>query len=492
MTFPTPSTATRSGVYSVTAGAVPVFVETFEDVHYAHFAFRGKCEVTVSVKPSIGHANLKFVHRYSISPKRYGVMPSVELNRLTFTLAEPRKLVIQVNEYERLFIFADPIEKTPPKPGGKGVVNVLDFVSENEGRELQTRNIQSAIEATPARGTLYFPPGIYLTGTIALKSDMTLYLAGGALVKGSTDGADYPVNEKFWHWARQSLVQITAARNVRIAGYGTLDGSGAVLRAQQHGPHIIVVGDSRNITIENIIARDPAGQNTHPVNVERFTARNLKVLDNRDVLNADGIDLSSVRTGLVEDCFTYVADDAIVVKSYGKYESRDIVARRNVILTKKSALKVGTETEANITNVTFSDNEVIESDRGMSVYCEDGAVVRGVKYLDNRFESHWPDARQRLVDIYVWNRANGGGRIEDVLIKDCQADVRWPRPSTLIGYDEKNFISAVRFENYRYAGKVCRTLEDADVVIDVLPFWDVRRAHVHNVTFSGGQADDRD
>ena len=119
--FPVVPTAIRSGVYFVTAGSTPVFVEKFEDVHYAHFAFSGRCEITVSVKPSIGHANLKYINRYSISPRRYGVTPSVELNRLTFTLSQPRKLVIQVNEYERLFIFAETIEKNPPKPGGRGL-----------------------------------------------------------------------------------------------------------------------------------------------------------------------------------------------------------------------------------------------------------------------------------------------------------------------------------------------------------------------------------
>jgi hypothetical protein len=489
ITFPTPCTAEKSEIYTVTAGGEDVFVERFEDVHYAQFAFSRRCEVTVSVKPTVGHANLKFIHSYSISPKRYGVAAKVELNHVTFTLKEPRKLVIQINEYQRLVIFAEEIEKDAPKPGDGGVVNVLDFVSDNEGRQLQTGNIAAAVKATPAGGTLYFPPGVYVTGTISLKSEMTLYLAGGALVKGSTDGADYPVNEKFWHWANQSLVEATGAQNVRIAGYGTLDGSGTVLRARQEGGHILVAGDCKDFTIENVITRDPATQNTHPVNVEGFTARNVKVIDNRDVLNADGIDLSSVRGGLVEDCFTYAADDAIVVKSYGRYESRDILARRNVVLTKKSALKVGTETEADITNVTFIDNEVIESDRGMSVYVEDGSTIRNVEYLNNRFEYPWPDARQRLVDIYVWNRANGGGRIENVLIKDCEADVRWPRPSTIIGYDEKNSVSGVHFENFRLAGKLCETLREADLLIDVLPFWDVRRPHVHDVEI--GASEDR-
>lgn len=486
LTFPAVPTTARSGIYSVSAGGNPVFVEHFEDVHYAHFAFSGRCEVTVSVKPTIGHRNLKYIHRYSISPKRCGIKPKVELNTLTFTLGRPTKLVIQVNEYERLFIFADPIDGKAPKPGVKGVVDVTKFVSDTEGRKLQTRNIQAAIEATPRGGTLYFPPGIYLTGTLKLKSDMTMYLAGGALVKGSPDGADYPENKGFWHWAQVALVEMTGVRNVRIAGYGTLDGNGTVLRAQQFWPHIIVPGDSRNVVIENIITRDPASQNTHTVNVDNFVARNMKIIDNRDVLNADGVDLSSVRGGLVEDCFIYVADDAIVVKSYGKHQSHDILARNNVILTKKSALKIGTETEADISDVSFVDNEVVESDRGMSVYCEDGSTVRDISYVNNRFEGFYYDARQRLIDIYVWNRANGGGNIKNVVIRDCEADVKWPRPSTIIGYDENNGVSGVHLENFRLAGKVCENLEDANMLIDVLPFWDVRRAHVRDVTFKAG------
>ena len=94
-TFPTPATAEKSKVYSVTANGTTVFVEHWKDLHYAHFTFKGKCEVVVSIEPSIGHRNLKFVHKYSISPRRYGVKAAVELNTLTFTIAEPRKLIIQ-------------------------------------------------------------------------------------------------------------------------------------------------------------------------------------------------------------------------------------------------------------------------------------------------------------------------------------------------------------------------------------------------------------
>jgi hypothetical protein len=107
--FPTPCTAERSEVYTVSAGGKEAFVERFYDVDYAHFAFSGECEVTVCIPPSIGHRNLHFIHDYSIRPARAAVHVRSEVNALTFRISEPKKLVIRINENRRLFVFADPI-----------------------------------------------------------------------------------------------------------------------------------------------------------------------------------------------------------------------------------------------------------------------------------------------------------------------------------------------------------------------------------------------
>lgn len=480
--FEAPATARSSEIYSVTAGGAAVFVEKWEDVHYAHFAFTGECEVTVGVKPSIGHRNLKFINTWSISPKRAGVRAASELNTLTFTLTQPRKLVIQVNEYERLFLFADSADSDAPSPGDDGVVDAADFVRGNTGGALETENIRAAVEAVGEGGTLYFGPGVYLSGTLTLKSDMTLYLAGGAVLKGSSDPADFPAEEQSGHWSNLAFLNIPDCRNVRVAGFGTIDANGAVIRALQHGPHLLVIRDSENVTVEDVFVRDPAAWNTHPINCDNVTLRNIKMLNNRDVLNTDGFDISSSRNVIVENCFAYTSDDAVVIKSYGDKQASDIIVRGNVLLPKKSALKVGTETEADITNVTFIDNDVIECDRGMSLYVEDGSRLANVSYINNRFESYYPDARRRLLDFYIWDR-NGGGRIENVLIKDCQADMKWPRSSTMIGLDGQNAIRGVRFENFRLAGKVCTSLEEADIFVEVYPYEDIRLPHVFDVTF---------
>src|ERR1039457_7084608 len=80
-----------------------------------------------------------------------------------------------------------------PTPRG-GRVSVRDYAAAGDGTKLDTRALQAAIDACAAAGggTVYFPPGSYLSGTLFLKSHITLHLDGGATLLGSTKLDDYP------------------------------------------------------------------------------------------------------------------------------------------------------------------------------------------------------------------------------------------------------------------------------------------------------------
>jgi hypothetical protein len=195
----------------------------------------------------------------------------------------------------------------------------------------------------------------------------------------------------------------------------------------------------------------------------------VKLLNDRDVSNTDGINPDSSRQILIEDVFFYCGDDAVAVKSTdreGVFQGvSDITVRDSIILTKKSALKIGTETHAReMKDILFIDNQVIECDRGMSIYVRDGAHVHGVRFIGNRFESGYLDYQQKLIDFEVRER-HGRGRISNVLILDCGTEERWQRPSSIIGLSPQHGISAVRFVDYRYAGRVCRSPLEADLKI---------------------------
>src|SRR6516165_8416532 len=62
--------------------------------------------------------------------------------------------------------------------------NVAKYGTKGNGREKDTAAVQSAIDTCSQRGggTVYFPPGKYLCGSLHLRSDIALYLDHGATI----------------------------------------------------------------------------------------------------------------------------------------------------------------------------------------------------------------------------------------------------------------------------------------------------------------------
>ena len=104
--------------------------------------------------------------------------------------------------------------------------NIRQFGAAGNGTSSDTAAINKAIEtcADAGGGTVYVPAGTYLTGTVELKSDVTLQVASGATLLGSTNLADYrsAVPGEEWY---DALVLAKDVHDVAIVGDGTIDGS---------------------------------------------------------------------------------------------------------------------------------------------------------------------------------------------------------------------------------------------------------------------------
>ena len=475
--FPNPLRAERSADFHVTAGGRDVFVETFKDVAIAHFSFLG--EISVSVRAT------RSIRKVDISPHAARIVATQTNDTLTFQLTQPRHVVVEIDG-RRLFIFADPIDAAAPKLGQKGVRSVLDFGVDRTGGELDTARLQQAIDEVAAvRGTLLVPPGVYLTGTLSLKSNLTLHLAAGALLLGSPNRDDYPVASGFQEsdkkndpanhtnqgegFSNSQLLAIENATNVRLAGHGVIDGRGSIVRDQGKPANLLRIRNSSHVTVEGVTLRNSAAWNTHILYSTHVTFRGVKVVNDRAVSNSDGIDPDSAQDVLIENCFLYAGDDAFAIKTTNNSRllrnAERITVRGCVILTKKSALKLGTETQAEAQrDIAFTDNDIVEADRAMSLYCSDGARFERIRFERNRVERFFPDRKQRAIEFWVRHR-NGmqAGSIRDVLIADTTIEVDFPNPSLIEGFNADHGVSGVRFVNYRVAGRVCRTAADARI-----------------------------
>jgi hypothetical protein len=461
--FPLTPKAVTSTRFQLEVDGQSVFVQKFKDFHYAHFPFPDGNAHQVKITARRAFKTME------LSPKAALVKTALDTEARTFQfeLTRASHRVVTMDGREHLFIFAD---KPVPKP--EKVTSVLDYGADPGGKTLSTQAIQTAIDKAEDGTAVIIPAGHFISGSLFIRSGVRLFLEAGALLQASGNPDDFePLQNAF--------IVIENAENVTLDGRGVIDGSGAYLRRLTGvSGRLLAIRDSRNISVEGLILRNSRAWHTHIIRSEHVTVRNVKVLNDRDVLNSDGINPDSSRHVLVEDTFFYCGDDAVAVKSTnrrGKFgDVYDITIRNNIMLTMKSALKVGTETHAaEMKDILFENNQVIESDRGMALYARDGTHMHDIRFIGNRFERPYPEYQQRLIDFRITER-HGLSRISSILIKDNMVDQRWTQPSRISGLAEGHGISGVLFDNLVYAGKQCLSAEDLN--LDAGP-------HATNITF---------
>src|SRR5450759_225284 len=225
--------ARPSVAYQVAVDGESVFVhnfltyDQFNWMDHAGFAMVGKVRVTVTNLVS----ERKLI-TCNVRPLAYGIQPKISGNTCSFDLDRPRYLVIFLNE-EPLFhssglmLFAEPPEKNPVKLGDPKVVNIMDYKVDNTGKTLETEKINQAISevsAKPGGGVLFFPAGIYLSGTVLVKSNVTVYVDAGAVIRGSIKSSDYPVVPSPAGGRQlRAFIVFNGAENAGLAGRGAID-----------------------------------------------------------------------------------------------------------------------------------------------------------------------------------------------------------------------------------------------------------------------------
>lgn len=471
--LPVEKTAIKSTVFAVTVEGKEVFTQQYKDIHYTNFDH--DLAVHIRIRSS------EPVTDWQVSPKADVLNEKQAGSTIELDLTKPGYHVITINKKHRLFILSDRILKDAPAPQRKGIVSIMEYGVDSTGQSFSTRAIQKALdESAAAKKILFFPPGLYKTGSLKLSSNANVFLAGGAMIKGSENREDYPsddgkkesdhVNDKEHftdngEWMTFSrLILIDNAKNVKIWGRGIIDGSGSVVRAQGKPANLIRIRNSKDVLIEGVVLRDPACWNTHILHSKNVTIRNIKMLNDRSVANTDGFDPDASKNVLIDNCFAYCSDDNIAIKTTNNgnllANIEDVTVSNCVFITKKSALKVGTETKgAAMRNIVFKNNYVVEADRGMVLYCNDGATFENIRFLNNYFENGYKSSNLKAIHFQIRNRS-GKGQIRNVLIKDCSIASTFSDVSEIVGLDADHTIDGIVFKNVTLAGKKLQSAQD--------------------------------
>ncbi len=223
--------------------------------------------------------------------------------------------------------------------------------------KLQTEAIQSALDACflAGGGKVIIPKGIFLTGGLRLRSNTTLYLETGAILRGSRDCNDYsaylddkiepieipterhPSNSvyPFSKW-NNGLIKVISAKNVSIIGEvgSYIDGVNcfdAEGEENYRGPHAINVFNSENLYFEGYTVVDSANWAHNIYNSKNITAKNLIVYGGHD-----GFDVRTCDNILIENCEFRTGDDCVA-----GFDNKDVVIRNCILDGACSALRFG-------------------------------------------------------------------------------------------------------------------------------------------------------
>jgi hypothetical protein len=390
----------------------------------AFAAFACESPVEVVIETPIPIANVR------IAPARHAIKPAVSQNRVSFRLPQPLNLLIEIEGLEQLFLYASAPDRNAPAPTDAGVH--------------------------------YFRSGqVYEVGEFRLKENETLYIEGGAVVRG--------------------CIRATSARNVRIAGHGVLDGS--YYRRDVDGHRSIVLEDCRDSLVEDIIVIEPSHWMIVLGASQNITVRNVKELGNGN--GTDGVDIVGSRQIRIQDCFFRNGDDCIVIKSLDLRSEREDVTLdftcdvEDVEVTGCSllaysggqAFEIGHELRTNsIRNIRFRDCDILgvhDFGAPFGIHNADHATISDVLYEDIRVEHHYNKFIEFRIFESRWSKDKERGQIRNVTLRNIEAVISIYNPgytlSAIGGCDADHTVEHVRFENLRLNGNVVKSADDLDL-----------------------------
>ena len=390
----------------------------FDLAGFASFDLK-KGPVTIAV--SVGEE----VISAKILPTSFGIEPMIAGKSVSFEVDNPRHVTVEVNgdHIRSLHIFVNPEETDIPGPHAPDVI--------------------------------YFGPGIHEITSITVDDNKTVYIAGGAIVRGTT-GADeqwtpsrkYPGLRNY-----RGASFILKGKNITFRGRGIFDQE----LVRTHGREMVNASVD-GLKMEGVILRNSSLWTVHLRQCRNVHIDNIKILGHR--ANSDGIDINASFDLLVENCFLRTLDDLIVIKTgKGTGEAGRIRVRKCVLWNEVAhALSIGAEITRKIEDVVFEDCDVIH-DHGrawtLHIYHGDSGLVKNVRFENIRIEESVKFA-SLWINKVGYSTDLDRGHIEDVVFKDITVN-NSGRPLVkgiqLHGFDADHAINNVLIENVVINGK---------------------------------------
>lgn len=302
----------------------------------------------------------------------------------------------------------------------------LDDVDlDRSGLSLVTHTLQGVIDtlAQAGGGTLVVTPGTYLTGTLVLPSHFTLHLEAGARLLASPQEADYQAAEtqSMAELSRMALLYARDAHHLTLSGAGCIDGNASAWFAPQpdaqgyrqpktHRPRMLVLEGCQQVRIADITLCDAPMWTAHLVSCSHVFINNITIDNDLTLSNTDALDIDSCQHVHLSNSYFSAADDGICLKTTAKaaelqQATENVTVNNCIIRSKSCAIKVGTETFADIRNVAVNNCVIFESNRAIGLVSRDGGQFSQMLFSNILFDCrhgdpcHWGKADPVFVSV---------------------------------------------------------------------------------------------
>jgi len=427
--FTHPRSCSFAEEIQLTVNGIPIEVLRTEAADFANLIFDpsgGPAEV------SVHYTDRRQITEAVIRPVSRNLTAELTPSGFSFQLTQPDKLSLEVSGRRPLFFWANPPETDRPDPDDPDVLWL------HAGQVVEIAELD-------------------------LQSHQTLYLEGGAVLRGA--------------------IRARNAEHVTIRGHGIVDGS-FYSRDRGECEHLIRFHRCRKVVVRDITMIHPSGWMLVPAACEEVEIDHLKQIG--EVVSSDGIDVVGCRHVRIRDCFLNNNDDCVVIKAFeigpnngnripcdGRENVEGVRVERCTLVNAPAgnALEIGHELNVeSVRDILFQDLDVLSvhgSGAVFSIHNFGQALVEDVCFDNIRVEHCWDKFLDFRISRSRFSVGEITGRIRNIHLKN----IDWHRSEANIGYtvsmiggwSSEADISDIQFEDIRINGQPIASLDELEI-----------------------------